>query len=60
PDIDISATTDTNGITAVINIGGTGQRPQVTFTSTPTLPQDEVLSRLLFGTNPENLSAIEA
>jgi len=60
PDIDISATTDTNGITAVINIGGTGQRPQVTFTSTPTLPQDEVLSRLLFGTNPENLSAVEA
>ncbi|MBN8815028.1 MAG: translocation/assembly module TamB [Sphingomonas sp.] len=60
PDIDISATTDTNGITAVINIGGTGQRPQITFTSTPTLPQDEVLSRLLFGTNPENLSAVEA
>ena len=60
PDIDISATTDTNGITAVINISGTGQRPQITFTSTPTLPQDEVLSRLLFGTNPENLSAVEA
>lgn len=60
PDIDIAATTDTNGITAVINIGGTGQRPQITFTSTPSLPQDEVLSRLLFGTNPENLSAVEA
>ena len=60
PDLDISATTDTNGITAVINIGGTGQRPQITFTSTPALPQDEVLSRLLFGTNPENLSATEA
>ncbi|MBS0477989.1 MAG: translocation/assembly module TamB [Proteobacteria bacterium] len=60
PTLDISATTDTNGITAVINISGTGQRPQVTFTSTPTLPQDEVLSRLLFGTNPENLSAVEA
>jgi translocation and assembly module TamB len=60
PDLDISATTDTNGITAVIAIGGTGQRPQITFTSTPALPQDEVLSRLLFGTNPENLSAPEA
>ncbi|THD36987.1 MAG: translocation/assembly module TamB [Sphingomonas sp.] len=60
PDLDISATTDTNGITAVINIAGTGQRPQITFTSTPALPQDEVLSRLLFGTNPENLSAPEA
>jgi translocation and assembly module TamB len=60
PDIDIQATTTTNGITAVINITGTGLRPQIAFTSTPTLPQDEVLSRLLFGTTPTNLSATEA
>jgi len=60
PELDISASTTTNGITAVINITGTGQRPSIAFTSSPTLPQDEVLSRLLFGTNPENLSAIEA
>ena len=60
PDIDISASTTANGITVVINITGTGEHPQIAFTSTPTLPQDEVLSRLLFGTSPENLSAIEA
>ncbi|KQU55967.1 hypothetical protein ASG67_07725 [Sphingomonas sp. Leaf339] len=60
PDINIQATTTTDGITATINVTGTGQRPQISFTSTPTLPQDEVLSRLLFGTNPENLSAMEA
>ncbi len=60
PDIDIRATTQSDGVTFVINITGTGQRPQIAFTSTPTLPQDEVLSRLLFGTNPENLSATEA
>ncbi|GGB32412.1 translocation/assembly module TamB [Sphingomonas metalli] len=60
PDINIQATTTTDGITAVINVTGTGQRPQIAFTSTPALPQDEVLSRLLFGTNPENLSATEA
>jgi translocation and assembly module TamB len=60
PDINIQATTTTNGITAVINITGTGQRPQIAFTSTPSLPQDEVLSRLLFGTDPSNLSATEA
>ena len=60
PDIDIRATTVNDGVTFVINIGGTGQRPQIAFTSTPSLPQDEVLSRLLFGTNPENLSAMEA
>jgi translocation and assembly module TamB len=60
PDINIQATTTTNGVTAVINVTGTGQRPQIAFTSTPPLAQDEVLSRLLFGTNPENLSAMEA
>ncbi|SFP36812.1 translocation/assembly module TamB domain-containing protein [Sphingomonas rubra] len=63
PDINIQATTTTTGtspITVVINVTGTGQRPQIAFTSTPALPQDEVLSRLLFGTNPENLSATEA
>ncbi|UVO52047.1 translocation/assembly module TamB domain-containing protein [Sphingomonas sp. SUN019] len=60
PDIDIRATTANDGVTFVINITGTGQRPQIAFTSTPALPQDEVLSRLLFGTNPENLSAVEA
>lgn len=60
PDINIQASTTVNGITAVIVVTGTGQRPQIAFTSTPALPQDEVLSRLLFGTNPENLSATEA
>ncbi|KTT71407.1 translocation/assembly module TamB domain-containing protein [Sphingomonas endophytica] len=60
PDINILATTTNDGVTFNINITGTGQRPQIAFTSTPSLPQDEVLSRLLFGTNPENLSAIEA
>jgi translocation and assembly module TamB len=60
PNIDIRATTENDGVTFVINITGTGQRPQIAFTSTPALPQDEVLSRLLFGTNPENLSAMEA
>jgi translocation and assembly module TamB len=60
PDIDIQATTTANGITAIINIGGTGQRPRITFTSTPAMAQDEVLSRLLFGADPSNLSATEA
>ena len=60
PDINIQATTSKDGTTFLINVTGTGQRPQVAFTSSPALPQDEVLSRLLFGTNPENLSATEA
>lgn len=60
PDINIQASTTTSDITAVINITGTGNHPQIAFTSTPVLPQDEVLSRLLFGASPANLSATEA
>jgi translocation and assembly module TamB len=60
PTLDISASTSVNDIDAVIKITGTGQKPQIEFTSTPALPQDEVLSRLLFGDSPENLSAIQA
>jgi translocation and assembly module TamB len=60
PQIDLAASTTTNGVTAIINIGGTGSDPKLTFTSSPTLPQDEVLSRLLFGSTVTNLSATEA
>ena len=60
PEIAITATTTTNGITVNINVTGTGQNPQIAFSSTPSLPQDEVLSRLLFGSSVTNLSATEA
>ncbi|SFR81055.1 translocation/assembly module TamB domain-containing protein [Sphingomonas jatrophae] len=60
PQLNISATTSVEGVTATINIGGRAQNPQITFTSTPTLPQDEVLSRLLFGQSVTNLSPTQA
>jgi translocation and assembly module TamB len=60
PSIDISASATTEGVTAILNVTGTGQRPRIAFTSTPSLPQDEVLSRILFGSSVTNLSATEA
>ncbi|MBX3564357.1 MAG: translocation/assembly module TamB domain-containing protein [Sphingomonas sp.] len=60
PTIDISASTTAEGVTAILNVSGTAQQPRITFTSTPSLPQEEVLSRLFFGTNVTNLSATEA
>jgi translocation and assembly module TamB len=60
PNIDISASTTAEGITAIINVTGTATRPQLAFTSTPALAQDEVLSRLLFGSSVTNLSATQA
>ena len=60
PSLDILANGDTQGLNATIRVTGTGQRPEITFSSTPALPQDELLARLLFGTSITNLSAPEA
>lgn len=60
PQLDLSANTTVNDVTATINIGGHALNPQVTFTSTPTLPQDEILSRLLFGESITSLSPTQA
>jgi translocation and assembly module TamB len=60
PALDIAAEGQVQGINAQIRVTGRGQRPEIAFTSTPALPQDELLSRLLFGTSITNLSAPEA
>ena len=60
PILDIVANGDTQGLNATIRVTGTGQRPEIAFSSTPALPQDELLARLLFGTSITNLSAPEA
>jgi translocation and assembly module TamB len=44
----------------VIRVTGFAQNPDISFTSVPALPEDELLSRLLFGTSITNLSAPEA
>jgi translocation and assembly module TamB len=60
PILDIVANGNTQGLTATIRVTGTGQKPNIAFASTPALPEDELLSRLLFGTSITNLSAPEA
>ena len=60
PQLALAATTTVEGVTATINIDGSAQNPQISFTSTPSLPQDEVLSRLLFGESVTSLSPTQA
>src|SRR3546814_934712 len=60
PTLDIVAEANVQGLSATIRVGGTGLRPEIAFSSVPALPEDEVLSRLLFGTTVANLSAPEA
>lgn len=60
PTVAIAASTESDGITSFVRIDGPATAPDVTFTSTPELPQEEVLSRLLFGRGLENLSPLQA
>ena len=60
PVLDIVANANIQSLNATVSVTGTGLRPEIAFASTPALPQDELLSRLLFGTSITNLSAPEA
>ena len=58
--LDLSATRDDPTLTAIVKVKGTAARPEITLTSTPVLPQDEVLSRVLFGVSASQLSGGQA
>ncbi|MCW2370249.1 translocation/assembly module TamB domain-containing protein [Sphingobium sp. B11D3D] len=60
PRLDIRAVADVQDLSATINVTGTSMRPIIAFSSIPAMAQDELLSRLLFGTSIANLSAPEA
>jgi translocation and assembly module TamB len=60
PQLDIHAQADVQGLSATVTVAGSGLKPEITFASVPAMPQDELLSRILFGTSITNLSAPEA
>ncbi|MEG3152408.1 translocation/assembly module TamB domain-containing protein [Sphingomonas sp. ZT3P38] len=60
PSLSMTATSTISGTAITINIAGRAQNPQITFTSSPSLPQDELLSRILFGNSITELSPTQA
>lgn len=60
PRLDIVAQGDVQAISSRITISGSSQRPSITFSSVPALPEEELLSRLLFGSSIAQISAPEA
>jgi translocation and assembly module TamB len=60
PSIRLAAASEVDGTTVRVNIRGTGQNPDISFSSTPALPQDEIMARILFGNSIGELSAIQA
>lgn len=60
PSLDITAETQAEDITARVNITGTPSAPSISFSAVPTLPEDEVLSRILFGRDMSKISPFQA
>ncbi len=60
PIIRFSATTQTEEVTVTLAIEGPASAPELVLSSAPELPQDEILSLLLFGRDVTEISAIQA
>jgi translocation and assembly module TamB len=58
--LNLTAIREDPALTASIRVTGTAARPDIVLTSTPALPQDEILSRVLFGRSASQLSPLEA
>ena len=58
--LNIAASEEIEDVTVRVNVTGRAMDPQIAFSSTPGLPQDEILSRILFGNSVGNLSTIQA
>lgn len=60
PLLSILGTRDVGEITATMRIEGRASDPKITFSSSPTLPQEEILARLLFGRGIESMSVTQS
>jgi translocation and assembly module TamB len=60
PTLDFTATSALADTTVTLTISGFADAPQFEFTSSPPLGQDEIMARLLFGTNAAQLSGLQA
>ncbi len=58
--LNLSAVREDPALTATVRVTGTAARPEIALTSTPALPQDEILSQVLFGRSASQLSGFEA
>ena len=59
PIIDMRATTTAGGTQVTISLQGVATDPQVALSSSPALPQDEILAQLLFNRSSSKLSALQ-
>jgi translocation and assembly module TamB len=59
PALQMAATSTSGTTTLTVDVAGLATDPAITFSSSPALPQDEVLAQLIFGQSMSKLSAIQ-
>ncbi len=59
PNLDFQTTTTVSGASYSIIVDGTASAPEISFTSSPTVPQDEILANLFFGKDLSKLSPLQ-
>jgi len=60
PFIQLRASSDVDDYKVNVDVTGPATNPDITFTSNPELPQEEVLARLIFGRGLASLSPLQA
>jgi translocation and assembly module TamB len=60
PTILVEASTESDGITSLVTVEGPAGAPEIRFSSSPDLPQEEALARLLFGRGLDSISPLQA
>ncbi|MBK1667528.1 hypothetical protein CKO28_05720 [Rhodovibrio sodomensis] len=60
PRLDVRAVHESPDFTAIVLVSGSASQPSFELKSVPQLPQEQVLSRLLFGKSPGELGPVES
>ncbi|RKF21960.1 DUF490 domain-containing protein [Altericroceibacterium spongiae] len=60
PRVDIVASADVADLDVTVKVTGNAMQPTISFESSPPLPEEEILARLLFGGSITDLSATDA
>ncbi|OWV90796.1 filamentous hemagglutinin adherence factor [Rhizobium sp. R72] len=59
PALDMEASSTSGSTTLTVDVTGLATDPSITFSSSPALPQDEVLAQLIFGQSMSRLSPVQ-
>ncbi|PHR20510.1 MAG: hypothetical protein COA41_04935 [Sphingopyxis sp.] len=60
PTLRLVASGEVDDVNINVNITGSAEDPEIAFSSTPSLPQDEIMARILFGNSIGELTPIQA